>query len=124
MTAVLFLAAISGYDQGLIEDRDSVSAASWDFRRNSAKGLHLGPMTCALAESNARGLDALRLDMQLNVVRTDLDDPVSGRLNGTRRARSSLLPVAACLRLVPDALPTSPQQLPQQNRRLQREDPP
>jgi hypothetical protein len=25
VTAVLFLAALSGYDQGLIEDRDSVS---------------------------------------------------------------------------------------------------
>lgn len=49
VTAVLFLAAISGYDQGLIEDRDSV------MRHPQVNNI----LSDVLSESNARSSHAV-----------------------------------------------------------------
>lgn len=56
---VLFLVAISGYDHVLVEDRNGVSTNLDDFVGR----------TNTIAESNARGLDALRVDIKLQILR-------------------------------------------------------
>lgn len=56
---VLFLVAISGYDHVLVEDRNGVS-------RGFTSGCGSVALTL-LAESNARGPDAFRVDIEFQV---------------------------------------------------------
>ena len=55
---VLFLVAISGYDHVLVEDRNGVSMISARFRIT----------TNAAIEPNARGADAFRVDIELEIL--------------------------------------------------------
>ena len=56
---VLFLVAISGYDHVLVEDRNGVSTIPG----------RSGVFTNGAVEPNARGFDALRIDIKLEVLR-------------------------------------------------------
>jgi hypothetical protein len=74
VNCLLFLVAISGYDQSLLEDRDGVS----NRMTPSEASQHKIPMmlTITALESNARGLDTVRVDVQLPLVYQDLLDLV------------------------------------------------
>jgi G-protein alpha subunit len=58
VNCLLFLVAISGYDQCLVEDKDGVSK-EWFL---------LEPMLTMITESNARGSDALGVNRKLAMV--------------------------------------------------------
>lgn len=71
VTALLFLVAISGYDQCLVEDKDAV------YLTISTKGFGsgIGLLTFFL-ESNAGSADAVREHMQLTMVYPHFHHPV------------------------------------------------
>jgi hypothetical protein len=69
VNCLLFLVAISGYDQCLLEDRDGVC-----LRCSSVKGLAW--LTITALEPNARGIDTVRVNVQLPLVYQDRFDPV------------------------------------------------
>ena len=65
VTTILFLVSLSGYDQSLVEDKDSV--------RLLFRDVSLLAKRCSRAESNARYHDDLGFDMSLTVVQDDFD---------------------------------------------------
>lgn len=71
VTALLFLVAISGYDQCLVEDKDAVCLIAV---AGSLRG-GIGLLTLSL-EPNAGSFDVVREHMQLAVVHSHIDHPV------------------------------------------------
>jgi hypothetical protein len=66
VNCLLFLVAISGYDQCLVEDKDGVSTS----------GIWQDDLLTMMAESNARGPNALGVNRQLTVVYAIVPDPL------------------------------------------------
>lgn len=77
VTAIIFLVAISEYDQTLIED-ESVVCSLRDEQKNSYSAAQMYSHLTALAlfffpiESYAGGFDLIRLYLQFKMVRQDL----------------------------------------------------
>lgn len=69
VNCLLFLVAISGYDQCLVEDKDGVSGQINIYDDVVHK------LTQAAAEPNERSSDAVGVHLQLTLVRHDVVDP-------------------------------------------------
>jgi hypothetical protein len=74
VNCLLFLVAISGYDQCLLEDREGVCELHDIVRVSQRK--RLMRLTITVLEPNARGIDTIRVYVQLPLVYQDRLDPV------------------------------------------------